>query len=233
MTFVPTSVSRAEVLRRALAEAGLTATGDEGNDEDALLGFLVDIARSPELLGRLLEGVPDAKEIQRRFEFAVAPADASGMYLQIVQTLPLDVTSAERWIAAHYQAMVPFGLELPGPIAVRWVDELPAASASEWSFDDECYQVTGDVLREAASDSDHPAFALHEAAYGLAAQYELSHYVLWPAHRTALAAVGTPGAIELSRGDPFLPWVHLWHGGIEWRWIPEHGIHARGAGPKS
>lgn len=228
MTSVPMAVSRAEVLRRAVAEAGLTPTGDEGNDEDALLGFLVDIARSPEVLGRLLEGVPDAQEIQRRFEFAVAPADASGLYLQIVQALPLDAISAERWIAAHYQAMVPFGLELPGPIAVRWVDELPAAS--EWSFDDECYEVTGDVLGEAASDSEHPAFALHEAAYGLAAQYQLSHYVLWPAYRTALAAVGTPGTIELSRGDPFLPWVHLWHGGIECRWIPAHGIHATRAG---
>jgi hypothetical protein len=84
-------VTRSEVVTRALAKVGIDASGNRADDEAALLGLLVDAAREPALLERILMDVPDAEEIKARFDFAVAPTDTSGIYLNITQPRPIAI----------------------------------------------------------------------------------------------------------------------------------------------
>lgn len=210
------------MVREFAPETPLRPTGNPEDDENSLAGLLTDLSRMPELLHQLLDPVRDGAETAERvlelrrladpaatqtpgiFDFYLVPRGPVVMPRTMLHDLvrrhylgTAELMSAigETELARRLAADVPI---LPGeapdpaaPFADR-VDDLEA----------DLDEALTDTLIHVRTTSDHPLFALDEAAYTLAASYELQRHVLWPAYR---ATIGVQ--------DPYRAWAGLWAAG--------------------
>ncbi len=228
-------ILRRDLVLRALEHIGAKATSDEREDERRLLGFLTVFRSVPAALRKLLEGVPDADEICVRYAVlrdaagdGVNPEDESvDAYFVVRQPQPIAIDRAEQLLRDHYEAMASLAHEIAD---VALSDALRAAAAIEWTaaisdddatnaLDIDISEVVGDHLER--GPAEHPILGLREAAYGLAASYEIARYLLWPAYRQ-----------QFATSDPYAPYVELWCHGVELRHLEDRILAcARGVRP--
>lgn len=210
-------LTRRELVLRALRQVGLESTLDERDDEGRLVGLFADLRNESAALRALLKDVPDADEVCTRF---ATLRDAAGdgrdpvtgavdAFLVVRAPEPISRARAEEHLRAHYARLASavaelgeraLGDVLQEPCRIDWKDSISSDHQRD-SLDGDVGEVIGDAI--ATRVNDHPVLGLHEAAYGIAARYELARYVLWPAYRGHIATC-----------DLYAPYVELWRHGV-------------------
>ncbi|MCB9604759.1 MAG: hypothetical protein H6720_30945 [Sandaracinus sp.] len=228
-------IDRETLLRRWTNHFGFYGP-DDPVDADSLPGAFADLRGAPDVMRRLLDGVPEADELVARFRHLV---EASGdgvdherkvvdMYAVVRSPKPVDRAWAEeraRAAARSYAALTrELGGEVPSmweaPESIRWLAPDEQLEITEELEDiegevEEAWDAMNDGLRRAARP--HPAWVLREAAYTFAASYPLMYFLLWPIVRV--------GGIRTE--DPFRPTADLWRVGLGWG-ETEDGLYLAG-----
>lgn len=191
---------------------------DEHEDEHRLAGTLTDFARDPARLHRLLDDVPDGPEVIRRLGRLVRAAGPGidrrrgtfDVYLVVRRPEPIDREATALLVRKHYRAITrlaeeldepELALALRAPVPVRWGRRPTPDEWQDGSVEGDIHEFLGDQF--ARRETSHPLHALHEAAYTLAASYEIERYVLWPAY-----------AAGITTKDPYRHRAALWRHGL-------------------
>lgn len=209
--------SRRELLARAFAMSNETLGPErstrvmakrQADAEHQLAGLFNDLSRTPERLHALLDDVDGGADVIARVRSLrrTVGSDHRDVYMVVRAPVPLSREVAERTIRQHYRAMralvknLDDAPEIPTSVPIRWGAPPERAEWNE-SLEPTLRDAQGEVLY--AAGADHPLLALKEAAYSIAASYEIARWVLWPAY-----------APRVTARDPFRAYVRLWRHGV-------------------
>lgn len=203
-------MTRRELVTRCLRYYEFEPTDSLDHDEDSLKGLFADLRGRVDVLRSLLEGVPDADEIVDRFAWLTGGLSPQGLYAS-PPAWKFDRAEAERLVRSHLLAVggllreAGYDAEADDVLQLRdieWSKPRSVELCDDYEYFDQYGDYVGDQV-----DESHPAAGLGEAAYGLAAQYELKWYLLWCTYRA-----------KIGVDEPFRAATALWKRDVRWGW---------------
>lgn len=180
-------------------------------------GFFLPFAGRPEQLRAALKGVPRAEAVATRLEraFAAARHPNDDAYLIVRRPLALAKKAATELALAHAQSMARKASDLGHADVEDYLAELETVEVIRdgerpppTEEDSMLYDLEPDWFRDACASPF--ANAMREAAYSLAADYPLAHFVLWP--------------LAGRRSDPYSHYFELWSHGATVRYAADRLI---------
>lgn len=198
-------------------ELRLVASDNPLDDEDLLAGVLNDLSHQPAVLHALLDPVPDGVDVAERVLWlrsvvgsGVSATGAWDVYMVAREPAAVDAAALEVLVRQHYASMgallreighTELAWRVEASVRVKRVDPPERARRLE-GLEAELHEALSDYFSCFAA-GEHPLLALHEAAYSIAASYEIREWVLWPMYRHSVRTT-----------EPFRTAVQLWAAGV-------------------
>ncbi len=168
-------------------------------------------------IDKVFEGIDEADEIQPRL-LEVYQATASGWrnddsvdaYFIVRKPEHTSSRALQELARAHLEKVASIARSMKNPGVARRlikarvrIDATGASPPEPSDLDSEVYEMLGEFTDSVRPLGSSPALLLEQPSYGLACDYNLAAYVLWPAYRK-------PSPVE----EPFGPYFELWKHGL-------------------